>query len=60
MASATILVPSALRRFDERFSDVNAPISLMALATAIMPANVYGTEWKYQRPAVVIPVVFVS
>jgi hypothetical protein len=27
MASATILPPSAMRLFDERFSDVNAPLS---------------------------------
>jgi hypothetical protein len=39
MASATILAPSPLRLFDERFSDVNALISLMALARAITPGN---------------------
>jgi hypothetical protein len=27
MASATILGPSTLRKFDERFSDVSAPLS---------------------------------
>jgi hypothetical protein len=32
MASATIFPPSAFRLFDERFSDVNAPLSWQILA----------------------------
>jgi hypothetical protein len=37
MASATIFPPSALRSFDERFSDVNALISGMTLARVVTP-----------------------
>ena len=37
MASATILAPLALSLFDERSSEVNALISGMASARAIMP-----------------------
>jgi hypothetical protein len=39
MAPAMNFEPLASRLFDERFSDVNAPISLMALAIAAGPAN---------------------
>jgi hypothetical protein len=38
-ASAMTLVPSTLSLFDERFSDVNAPMSGMALARAVTPVQ---------------------
>jgi hypothetical protein len=37
IASATISAPSALRRFDARFSDVNARLSLMVAERQITP-----------------------
>jgi hypothetical protein len=36
MASATTLAPSALRTFDERFSDVNALLSEKILAISVV------------------------
>jgi hypothetical protein len=35
MASAKILAPPALRRFDERFSDVNSPLSTISAASML-------------------------